>query len=338
MKKLSLFMLAAAGCLALTSCSGNDDDNNNGNVNASLEGTFELTSLIAPNTQDYDNDGDSNTNLVLEGDCYNDSWISFHTDGTYDEGFSSSVLADGGLSLSCDTKIASGTYMQTGNSIATTKTSGEGTASATYTFDSSSHTLIRTENAGSYAGWNTATSLFANFTGNLQFTYTKYTNNDNDNGDSDDDDDNIDADAMAALTGNFDLSSYIVGTAQDLNHDGSGSTNLMTESNCYSASNITLHSDGTYDETSSGTIITGSGLDIDCDAEIETTGTWTRNGDMVTTRHASGNTNVSTQYMFNASSHTLSRSDATAEYPTFNTATSLFANLTGNVDYTYTKD
>lgn len=336
MKRLFLLTLIAAGCLAMTSCTDDDNNSDNGTVSSALKGTFELTSLVVPTAQDYDNDGDTNTNLVLEGSCYNDSWISFHSNGTYDEGYSSSILNNGGLTLTCDTKVSAGTYTQNGNTVTTTRTSGEGSLNATYAFDATSHTLTRTDATGSYAGWNGVTSLFANLTGNMKFTFTKYTDNDTDNGNSDTDTDNTDAAATSQLIGNFNLSAYIVGLAQDLDHDGDSSTNLMTESSCYSSSKIEFKSDGTYSETAATSILTNGNIALECHTET-TTGTWVRNGDVVTTRHTSGNVNVSTEYMFNSTTHTLTRTDASGDYPGFNAVTSLFMNLTGNINYTFTK-
>jgi hypothetical protein len=336
MKKLPILMFAATACLALASCS-DDDDNGNNNVSDALKGTYELTSLTAPTSQDYDSDGDSNTNLVLEGNCYNESWISFHEDGTYDESITSSTSTDGGLTLDCDTQVSSGTYTQDGNTITTMRTEGEGSLTATYAFNSAIHTLTATSTGASYAGWNTLTSLFTEQVGNLQATFTKYSDNDENNGAGQNDDDNTDDNSFADLTGNFDMSAFVIGSAQDLDNDGDSSTNLMTESSCYTASNITFHNDGTYEEQTSSSILGAGGLSLDCHSET-TTGMWTRNGDMVTTRHLSGATSISTQYAFDSATHVLTRTDDNGNYPGFTTGTSLYAMLTGAVDLTYIKD
>ena len=334
MKKAQLFMLAVAGCFALTSCEKDDVSND---LNSDLKGTYELTSLIVPTEEDYDSDGDSNINLVMEGTCYNDSWISFHEDGTYDEESNSSTTTVGGLSLSCTSAESSGTYIQDGNMITTTRTSGSGTATATYNFDANSHTLSRTITGGIYSGWNSTTSLWTNMTANMQVTHTKYTNDDNDSGNNDNDDDNTDAASRAELVGNFDMTSMIVATAQDLDQDGDSSSNLTTESTCYSASNITFNEDGTYEEGISKNVISSSGFSLSCNAEI-ILGTWSRNGDSVTTRHLSGTTTLSSHYMFDATSHLLTSSNANGQYPTYNSTTTLYTMATGNIDYTYTKD
>jgi len=336
MKNFKLFMFAVAGCLGLASCSSDDEGTDtNGEVSTDLVGTFELTSMVAPFEQDYDNDGDSNTNLVLEGSCYNDSWISFHSDGTYDEGYSSSILGTGGLNLDCDMETSSGTYTRNGNTVTTTRTSGGATVNTEFMYNATTKTLTRTDNNGSYVGWNSVTSLWANLTGTLQLTFTKYTDNDTDNGASDNDDDNINVNAD--LLGEFNLTSYIVGMAQDLDNDGDTSTNLVTETNCYVNSGITFNSDGTYDEQSSTSVLGALGLSLECDSETST-GTWTRNGETVTTTRTSGGVNVTTEYMFDAETKKLTRTEEDGQYPSVNVVGSLFAMLTGDIDLTYSKE
>lgn len=334
MKKLSVSLLAVAA-LAIASCTGNDDDSNN-NVSSNLTGTYELTSATSATAQDYDGDGDSNKDLVLEGTCFNDSWISFHENGTYEESFTNSVSGQSGTSLSCNTKVSTGTYTQNGNTITTSRTAGEGSLSATYTFNTSAKTLTRTENNGSYSAFNNATALWANTTGNLNLTFTKYTDNDDVNGDGQNDDSNIDVSGAAKLIGNFDLTSFVVATAQDLDHNGSGSTNLVTESNCYGASNITFNQNGTYSEESSTSILGTGGLTLTCNTETKT-GTYTRNGNTVITRQGSGNATVNTSYTLNTTTNTLTRTDNNGQYVGFSSITSLFSNLNGAVNYTYSK-
>ena len=336
--KRQFLLLAAAGCLALTSCSSDDDTPNGNNVSSDIVGTYELTSAVSPTTQDYDGDGDSSSNLALEGNCYSDSWISFHSDGTYDESYTSSTTGTGGIRLECDTKTSAGTYTKTGNTIVTTRTSGTGEATATYNFNASAHTLTRTQANAAYAGWNTVTSLWGNLTGNLQLTFEKYTDNDNDEGQNADDTDNNNNNTVNAdLIGQFDLSSFIVATAQDLDKDGDSSTNLISELECYSSSKIEFHNDGTFERTTAVASIGNLGLSLNCTTSTSY-GRWTRNGNTVTTTQTTAGINVNTQYTFNTSAKTLSNTDNNGQYPGYNTATSIFATLTGNVAYTFTKE
>ena len=331
MKNFKVLLLAVAASWALTSCT-DDDAGNNVNVSGDLTGTFSLTSLVAPSSQDFDEDGDSNTNLVLEGECYNRSWISFKGDGTYQENFRSTVMGTGGLSLSCDTEVSSGTYTKNGNTVVTTDADTD--VETTFNFDSSAKTLTRADNNGSFVGWDMVGNIWAELTGSLQLTYTKYTDNENDNGENIDIIDNINVDAV--VLGSFDLTSYIVATAQDLDGDGDASTNLMTESSCYADTRITFNSDGTYNKTTAMNVASASGLTLNCETET-TTGTWTRNGNSVTTTQ-SGSSAITADYTLDAANETLMLMEEDASYMGFNSVTSFFANLTGDVTYTFTKE
>jgi hypothetical protein len=168
-------------------------------------------------------------------------------------------------------------------------------------------------------------------------TYTKYTDNANDNGNGQSDSSNLDSSARAKLVGNFDLTSFIVGTALDLDNDGDSSDNLINESSCYASSKINFKNDGTFTKTKSFAVLGAQNLTLQCDSE-EITGTWTRVGDKVITRHVSGNANVSTEYDFNASSTVVSRSESNVQYPIFNIASALYGMVSGNVEYKYTKN
>ncbi len=334
MKNFRLYMLAAAGCLAITSCSS-DDDNNNSNLNSDLTGTYELTSAITGQEQDYDGDGDSSVNLVSEGSCYNDSWISFHDDGTYDESYSYSTMGQGGVSLECHTDISAGTYTRNGNTITTTRTSGTGSANATYTFDAGAHRLSRVATNSSQSIFNMTTGLWATISSNLQLTFEKYTDDDNDNGATDDDTDNAGVSGSTEILGSFNLSSLVTGSAQDLDDDGDSSTDLTNETSCYSDSHIAFHNNGTYDETWSHSVLGNLGTALECNTET-TTGTWTRVGDKIFTR-TSGNNSVTTSFDFDSDTHIISRSDSNGDYPSFNSVTNIFTMTSGNLDFEYTK-
>ncbi|CAM3484605.1 hypothetical protein FLLO111716_13620 [Flavobacterium longum] len=335
MKNWKLLTCVVAAGLAFYSCDSNDDENTE-NLTDDLTGTWELSRMAVPTAQDFDNDGDSNTDLTTEGSCYNSSWISFREDGTYEQHMSMTTAADGGTSLDCDMMVSSGTYTQSGNTVTTTRTSGEGSLNMTFNFDADDHTLTATEEDGSYTGWNNATSLFTALTGNLQLTFTKYTENEDDNGNGQDDDDNIDMTSMNEVVGNFGLNSFMVGNAQDLDNDGDSSMNLMTESNCYADSNITFNADGTYEREWSQSILSNLGTSLTCSTTTET-GTWTRQGDRIITRHLSGDAMVATELLLDAESNTM-QSEGDQQYPIYNSVTSLFAMVTGNVNMEYSKE
>ncbi|AWI25215.1 hypothetical protein [Flavobacterium pallidum] len=331
MKNFKLYLLAAAGCLAMTSCSSDDDEDNTGN--ASLVGTYELTAAVTADAQDFDGDGDTSTNLVTEGTCYNDSWISFHANGTYDESYSYSMVSNNGVSLECHTDVSAGTYTLTGSTITTTRTSGTGDATATYSFNSQNHKLLRVVNNAATSMFNTTMALWATGHGNLELTFERYTENDTDAGATDDDTNNTNATAAAEVTGRFELTSLITGSSQDLDDDGDSSTDLTNENTCYGDSNILFHTNGTYEETRTWTTVGNLGGSLDCNT-VAHTGTYTRSGANVYTRSADG---VNTMYTYNATTHYLKRSDADGSIPTFNSTTNLYAMTTGNLEYEYSK-
>ncbi|AWI25216.1 hypothetical protein [Flavobacterium pallidum] len=335
MKNFKLYMLAAAGCLAMTSCSSDDDNGSNNNVSDDITGTYELSAAVATQAQDYDGDGDTSTDLVTEGSCYNDSWISFHENGTYDESYSYSTMANGGVSLECHTEVSSGTYTRNGNTIHTTSTSGTVGVEASYVLDVSNHTLKRTAGNSTMTRFNENTALWAEATGSLQLVFKKYTDNDTDNGSTDDDTDNTSTSGMAEIMGNFGLDALIAGSAQDLDDDGNSSTDLTNEVNCYSDSHIMFHTNGTYEETRSRSVLGNLNLSLDCDTETST-GTWTRVGNKVFTR-SSGNASTRTTFDLDSSTHILSRSESNGDYPSFNTLTNIFAMVSGNLKYEYQK-
>ncbi|WP_181248526.1 lipocalin family protein [Flavobacterium magnum] len=332
MKNFKLYLLAAAGCLAMTSCSSDDDEDNNSG-NASLVGTYELTSAVTPLAQDFDGDGDASTNLVTEGACYNDSWIAFHADGTYDESYSYSTISNGGVGLTCQTDVSSGTYTLSGSTVTTTRTSGTGAETATYSFNVNNHKLLRMITNAPTSVFNTTMALWATGHDNLELTFERYTENDEDAGATDDDANNTNTAGAAEVTGRFELTSLITGSTQDLDDDGDSSTDLTNEVMCYGDSNILFHTNGTYEETRTWTTVGNVGQTLDCNTESHT-GTYTRTGGNVYTRSADG---INTAYTYNTTTHYLKRTETAGSIPTYNSTTNLYGMTTGNLDYEYSK-
>ncbi len=327
-------MIVLAGCFTVNSCADDSDDNP---LDESLIGSYRLTSAILPNAQDFDNDGDTSTNAVLEGSCYNDSWISFHENGTYDENLLMSTAAVGGISLNCESESASGTYTISGDTVTTIDSdSGD---SITYTFDADSRTVVIADENASYPSWNATTSRWSTVIGNVTYTFAKYTDDDQDNGatadnNGENDDEN---NANFWLLGDFSLTSYTTATAQNLDNDTDSNTNLVSESSCYGQSYITFRQNGTYEEERNLPAISANALSLSCNTE-NTAGTWTRSGNTITTtRIGVGSGSASTTYNLEANTHVLTRTDSNGSFPSFNTGTSLLSMLTGSVNYTYTR-
>lgn len=332
-----ILLFVAAGCLTFNSCDSDDDDDNT-TLSDSLVGAYRLTSAILPNAQDFDNDGDDSTNAVLEGPCYNDSWISFHEDGTYDESWSMSTVVSGAITMGCDSQTSSGTYSVSGNTV-TTMASGSG-QSKTFTFNSDNRTVVMTQNDMDYPAWNTITSLWSTLQADINLTFTKYTDDDQDNGENADNDGENDDENNANfwLLGNFNLTSMMVPTAQNLDNDGDNSNNLVSESTCYGQSYLRFNADGTYQEERVVPVISDNFLSLSCQTQT-TFGTWMRNGNIITTtRTSSGSGSATTTYNFNATTHLLTRTDNSGSFPSFSSGTSLYSMLDGAVNYTYTRN
>lgn len=108
---LGMFALAALG---FTSCSS-DDDGNSG----TLAGTYDLKEVNVATGVDFDEDGDSNTDLTEESNCYDSGRITLNSDGTLS--FKNSyVLVDETLGTAeCTSATFPGTYTftQSGSTI-----------------------------------------------------------------------------------------------------------------------------------------------------------------------------------------------------------------------------
>ena len=76
MKKiLKIIFCACIPMFMIQSCSDDDDES------ASLEGTWEMTSLRTETAFDLDDDGTASTDIFAEGGCYADNFVTFKEDG-----------------------------------------------------------------------------------------------------------------------------------------------------------------------------------------------------------------------------------------------------------------
>lgn len=164
MKKLSILALAFAGCF-LGACSDDDGDNT-----PDFVGTYELTAYTAPLPIDYDDDGDSSSNLLNESNCFANSTLTIRSNGTYTSRYNGISIANG-LSSCAATVETSGTWMRNGNTITTTPDGGG--LSMEWTFsDDDDDTLTTTMLAAEYPTFNPDTDLYSYATGNVTLTYT----------------------------------------------------------------------------------------------------------------------------------------------------------------------
>jgi lipocalin-like protein len=167
MKKL-IYVMAIAGCCALSSCN-NDDDNNN--ANADYAGTYNMTAWNAPVAMDFDGNGTTSANFMTESNCYNNSRMTLNSNGTYNMTYNSMGIT--GTTTNCAaTQTTTGTWTRSGNSIMTTAT---GSASAdTYSFangsGSNGATLSRSMTNVQYPTLSGSTASWANGNVNMMFT------------------------------------------------------------------------------------------------------------------------------------------------------------------------
>lgn len=75
--KLQNVLLTSLCIITLFSCSNDDDESN-----ASLVGTWQLTSLVIESAFDFNGDGTASRDLFLETDCYDGDFINNMEDGT----------------------------------------------------------------------------------------------------------------------------------------------------------------------------------------------------------------------------------------------------------------
>lgn len=140
----------------------------------------------------------------------------------------------------------------------------------------------------------------------------------------------------SGIAGTFRLSSFNVPVATDLNADGTPSTNLLSETDCYNANFLRLNSDHTYaktdnyDDASTGTLT--------C-TDFAETGTWKREGDVITTSSSTTNgySPYDTVYTYSDASGTLTNQQTEGVYPGYDDFGSLM-NITGDINYVFTRE
>ncbi|HEX8269377.1 MAG TPA: hypothetical protein VF581_05755 [Flavobacterium sp.] len=147
MKKITTWMLAAAGCFAFASCSDDDNGNPQGGGEDTLAGVYRLTTWTSPIGQDLDGDGDSSANLMTEHSCYTGGTITLNEDGTFTSTSNTVFTTDG--ELDCTSETINGIWTEAGSSI--TMTNGVGSETAETEFNlSTDNTVLTTTGPGEY--------------------------------------------------------------------------------------------------------------------------------------------------------------------------------------------
>ena len=118
--------------------------------------------------------------------------------------------------------------------------------------------------------------------------------------------DNDDATPIVAqddISGTYRLESFNAPVSQDLNGDDQASFNLVTENDCYTQWELQLNSDNSFTKT--GKVISIADGNIVCETETQT-GTWGKDGDMVTLYTLEG-VQVGTEFSYIEASNTLTQ-------------------------------
>jgi hypothetical protein len=137
----------------------------------------------------------------------------------------------------------------------------------------------------------------------------------------------------SGIAGTYRMTSYNIPTAVDYNEDGTTSTNLMTESDCFVDNYIKLNSNHTYARTDNY-IDLSTGLPL-C-APYTETGVWKRTGDVVTLTSSDSNFYLPYDTELTYSGDNLNISMTAVDYPGVDD----FGNpalLNGDVSYSFAR-
>jgi hypothetical protein len=133
--------------------------------------------------------------------------------------------------------------------------------------------------------------------------------------------------------GIYKLTAFNVSVAQDLNNDGTPSTNQMNETSCFNNSFLKLNSDNTFTYDDKGIEINSNGITetIECYSYGQIAGTWVLSGNNIIFTETSGDTY---SWPYNGSNVTVTINDTdivgtdSSDNPVY---------VTGNISAVYTK-
>lgn len=134
--------------------------------------------------------------------------------------------------------------------------------------------------------------------------------------------------AVEAVAGTYNLTSFTAPTPQDLNNDGTESSNLVAESGCYSSWKIILKADRSF--TRIEKIVDVIDADIVCNENIEA-GTWDVQANNVKLILLDG-TELNSTYTYLDSNHSLTQTRQT-RFPTIFEEIFIMENGTVNLLY-----
>ena len=141
----------------------------------------------------------------------------------------------------------------------------------------------------------------------------------------------------SGIAGTYKMTAFnIPGDAIDFDGNGTSSTNLVNESDCFNSNILRLNADHTYLKVDNF-IDMSSGVAA-C-ADFLETGVWRRDGDVITTTSSSSGDNglepYELTYTYNGDTGTLTESETDFTYPTIDIGSQSTA--VGDVNFVYTK-
>lgn len=124
--------------VSLLSCEDCDDSPVVVNPNQDIIATFKLTAFNVPEAVDIDQNGQLSSNLMQESDCYDPSFLTFNSDGTYR--LRNNQLVVVGSDTDCQSRTTTGNWTRNGNVITATPHSGD---PIQFTFSEEAQTMSR---------------------------------------------------------------------------------------------------------------------------------------------------------------------------------------------------
>lgn len=137
------------------------------------------------------------------------------------------------------------------------------------------------------------------------------------------------------IVGTYLMTAFNVSVPQDLNGDGTASTNQMNETTCFNNNTLVLNANNTFTATSKGLEIDGIGSTavLTCFTDPSFSGTWSQSGSNVTFTYMDGGQSYSDTYVLNGTTLTYTLTDGEV----VGTAGGNPVYLTANIAVVYTK-
>lgn len=150
MKKINLLVctLAVAG-LGFTSCS--DDDNENNNDSTRIEGVYDLDEVNTSAQTDFDMDGDAHIDQMEESNCYDGGKLELRADNTFTYVVTDILIGTDGQAGCANSETYTGVYTQQpatdpSNALITITYSNENDETVTRTFTKIGNELTYSDN------------------------------------------------------------------------------------------------------------------------------------------------------------------------------------------------